>query len=209
MKNVVNKSRITTERREKLILGAIGSIATGGYNDATVVSICEEAGLSRGLIGYYFKGKDELLIEAYRYVVEQEDDDARQAMQNAGPDPLDQLLSISATFFNRVKREKEQSLVVLACRGVAPWNSEMLDVTRQLWREYRVLVEKLLAQAAADRNLAIDVRKGAITYSQLNDGLWMGWLLDPEAYSLDDAEVIVRDWLFDYLGERRGPSSAS
>jgi TetR/AcrR family transcriptional repressor of bet genes len=206
MKSAAYKSRITTERREKLILGAIRSIAAGGYNEATVVSICDEAGLSRGLIGYYFKGKDELLIEAYRYLVEQEEEEGRQGVEAAGDDPLEQLLAISRTFFLRAMREKEASLVMIASRGVAPWHGEMLALTRRLWREYRAWIRELIAAAAAARNLEVDARIGAITFAQLNDGLWMGWILDPEAYTLDDAEVVVRQWLFSYLGEPRPTS---
>ena len=130
-------------------------------------------------------------------------------MEAAGADALKRLLALTRMFFRRIKREKEESLVMLACRGVAPWHSEMLQLTRKLWREYRVWIEEMFAEAAADRNLEIDARKAALTFAQLSDGLWMGWLLDPEAYSLEEAEAAVRDWLLDYLEERQGASITS
>src|SRR5207244_12814696 len=131
MKEEDYKSPITIARREKLIFGTIRSIAAVGYNDATVKSICEEAGFSRGLIGYYFKGKDDLLIEAYRYLVEQENEEGRQSVEAAGADALKRLLALTRMFFRRIKREKEESLVMLACRGAAPWHSEGQRRTRR------------------------------------------------------------------------------
>src|SRR5262245_33162951 len=120
------KTRIMMERRDDLIQGTIRSIAALGYNDSTVNTICEAAGLSRGLIGYYFKGKDELLIEAYRYLTEQADDEARKAVRGAGPDPLQRLLAANTMNFRRLATEKEGTLVAFACLGVAPWNPGMM-----------------------------------------------------------------------------------
>jgi TetR/AcrR family transcriptional repressor of bet genes len=201
MKNAVKKARQMTERREDLIHGTIKSIAAVGFNESTVVSICEAAGLSRGLIGYYFKGKDELLLEAYRYLAEQESEEGRQAAEAAGADALLQLLKTIEFFFQRIRRGSEESLVMLACRGVAPWNTDMREVTRSFWRQYRIWVETTMSRAAAERNRSIDAKGAAITFAQLCDGLWMGWIQDPEAYSLDEAEAIVRRWLLDLMGE--------
>lgn len=32
-------------------------------------------------------------------------------------------------------------------------------------------------------------------YAQMVDGFWMGWLLDRDAYSLEDATGIVSEWV--------------
>lgn len=210
MRNPEKKSRIKMERREDLIQGTIRSIAAIGYSDATINTICEAAGLSRGLIGYYFKGKDELLIEAYRYLVAQANEDARRSVEGAGSDPMQRLLAATHMYFRRIRQEHEESLVTLACLGVAPWNAPMGELTRTLWRKYRGWIEKMIAAAATERKLDIDARKAAITYVHMGDGLWIGWLLDPEAYTLDEAEGILRDWLLDLLGERpAAPSPAT
>jgi TetR/AcrR family transcriptional repressor of bet genes len=196
------------ERRDDLIQGTIRSIAAIGYNDSTVNTICEAAGLSRGLIGYYFKGKDELLIEAYRYLTAQADDEARKAVRGAGSDPLQRLLAANSMNFRRLATEKEASLVSYACLGVAPWNPGMMGLTHELWRKYRKWIERMIAEAAAERDLEINARKAAITYVQLADGLWWGCLLDPEAYSLEEAEEIVRDWVLELLGENEPPAAS-
>jgi AcrR family transcriptional regulator len=57
-------SRMAEVRRRDLIDAAIGDIATPGYDAVAVATIGERAGFSRGLIGHYFAGKDDLLLEA-------------------------------------------------------------------------------------------------------------------------------------------------
>lgn len=58
----------------------------------------------------------------------------------------------------------------------------------------------------------IDARRAALLYAQMVDGFWMGWLLDRDAYSLEDATGIVSDWvlgLFKEADGRRRSSAAS
>ena len=40
-------------------------------------------------------------------------------------------------------------------------------------------------------------------YSELINGLWIGWLLDNDAYTPEMASGIVRDWVLDLFGEDR------
>ena len=82
------RTKTIIARRQDLIRGTIQSIARLGFANSTVQTICEAAGLSRGLIGHYFKGKDELLLEAFRSLVSEADEDTRRAIREVGDDPL-------------------------------------------------------------------------------------------------------------------------
>src|SRR5579884_1598608 len=84
-------SRIAQERRRNLIDAAIRDIAAQGYDAVTVATICEEAGFSRGLIGHYFRGKDELLLAAVKTVADELGAAIREATRAAAPDPVDRL----------------------------------------------------------------------------------------------------------------------
>jgi len=54
---------IEEARRAQLIACAIDTIAELGYGQASLARIAERAGISKGVIGYHFAGKDELLSE--------------------------------------------------------------------------------------------------------------------------------------------------
>ena len=112
------RTRTIIARRQDLIQGTIKSIAALGYGNSTVQTICEAAGLSRGLIGHYFKGKDDLLIEAFSHLCARADEETRKAIRAVGRDPLQRLLAATAVTFESAT-SRENALVWLACCGVA------------------------------------------------------------------------------------------
>jgi AcrR family transcriptional regulator len=57
---------VQPERREQLIAAAARVIARSGYDAATVRDVAREAGVSTGVIAYYFEGKDDLFAHVLR-----------------------------------------------------------------------------------------------------------------------------------------------
>jgi AcrR family transcriptional regulator len=61
---------IETARRAQIVAAAIDTIAETGYAGASFARIAERLGISRGLISYHFAGKDDLIKQVVRDVVE-------------------------------------------------------------------------------------------------------------------------------------------
>jgi AcrR family transcriptional regulator len=61
---------IETARRAQIMAAAIDTIAEVGYAGASFARIAESLGISRGLISYHFSGKDDLMKQVVRDVVE-------------------------------------------------------------------------------------------------------------------------------------------
>ena len=64
-----NKSFIQTARRAQIIEQAIETIASLGYGQASLAQVAKKAGISKGVIIYYFKNKDELLKQVVRDIL--------------------------------------------------------------------------------------------------------------------------------------------
>ncbi len=60
-----------TARRTQIIEAAIDTIAEVGFARASLARIGERIGTSKGLIGYHFAGKDDLIKEVVSEIVEQ------------------------------------------------------------------------------------------------------------------------------------------
>ena len=66
------RSRELPEVRRKLLIEATThSIAKYGYAGTTIERICDEAGVSRGLINHHFGTKEELILQSYRQLCEE------------------------------------------------------------------------------------------------------------------------------------------
>jgi AcrR family transcriptional regulator len=188
-------SKISDVRKKDLIKAAINSIAQTGYNDVTVETICVSAGFSRGLIGHYFKGKDLLLLEAVKQVAAELGAATRTAAAAAGDDPLRRLHAVIWASFNPPGFTDEHVSVWVALAGNAPWSPELALLYRDLWRDYRGAIERLLARAARAYNLKLDAAVAAMTFTQLVEGLWIGWAADPEAVARERAEAACKAYL--------------
>ena len=66
-----DRTFIETARRAQIVDAAIDTIAEVGYARASLGRIAERAGISRGLISYHFAGKEELIREIVRAVIDQ------------------------------------------------------------------------------------------------------------------------------------------
>ena len=81
---------IEQARRAQLVACAIDTIAEHGYGQASLARIAERAGISKGVIGYHFAGKDELLSEVVAEVMARAEQYMRPRMtgESTGPAAL-------------------------------------------------------------------------------------------------------------------------
>jgi AcrR family transcriptional regulator len=61
---------IETARRTQIVQAAIDTIAEVGYARASLARIGARIGISKGLIGYHFAGKDELIRQVVAEIIE-------------------------------------------------------------------------------------------------------------------------------------------
>ena len=196
-------SRIAEERKRDLIQAAIRDIAAHGYDAVTVATICEEAGFSRGLIGHYFSGKDELLHEAVKTVATELGAAIRSAADAAGPDPAARLHALIAVSFTPPGFTPEKVAVWVSLTGAARWSPPLATLYRDIWRDYRAGVGRLFARAAKERRIQLDPDRTELTFSQLVEGLWVGWAADPEAIAPHTAEDCCHAYIDMVLGSTR------
>ena len=88
-----------TARRQQLIDAAIASISEHGLSRTTVSKVAEAAGLSQGIVNFYFKSKEALLLATLEHVESEFERVRRAALARAGSAPERRLDAIvEATF---------------------------------------------------------------------------------------------------------------
>ena len=86
-------------RRQQLIEAAMRSIANYGLSRTTVARVAEEAGLSQGIMNFYFEGKQALMLATLEYVESEFQRVRREKKRSAAKTPEAQLVAIiEATF---------------------------------------------------------------------------------------------------------------
>jgi AcrR family transcriptional regulator len=171
-------------RRGKLIEATLACVARHGLHGATVRAVTEEAGVTVGLVRHYFGGKDEMLREAYRYLVGQLTAEAADSAnrgegegEGAGePEAAARLaLFLRANITPPNRSEAKVSLWATFIGQVFhdPWFAE---IHRDGYRDFLELLEVLVAPVLALHDRPRDpatLRRHAIALNGLIDGLWI------------------------------------
>lgn len=169
-------------RREDLIAAALDLIAEGGTEAATVRAIAERAGVTPGLIRHYFDGKEELILAAYRALMERLTEDAAAVLDGAPAEPRARL----AAFVRAAVTPP-----VVDARALGLWagfihrvqaDAAMRAVHRESYLAFRDRLEALIAECGV-----VDARAAAIACNAVIDGLWLEGSALPDAF--DEAEL--------------------
>lgn len=179
-------------RRQSLIAATASTLAEQGLAGASVRSICARANVSPGLLTHYFPGVNALIAETYRATTEQVTATLREAVDKAGPEPLDQVSAFLTASFRSPIAEPELLATWLAFWSAVKTDPVIAAIHSETYRDYRAQLERLLRSCgmpAADSSLA------AIALTALVDGLWLELSLDPSTFSHDQASAMVVHWL--------------
>lgn len=192
-------------RRRQLIEAATRCIEKGGIQAFTIDRICREAGVSRGLINYYFASKDDLLVAVYQAVlygpmihyltkVEAMPQDAST---------LDRLRVLVETSFQPDSFRREDFLIWLALWGEAATNPRLQVVHREHYDTYKRHLADELSDVAEERKLEVDAPKLARSFMALLNGLWLECCLDERVLCPKDAKEACWDLIESKLGPLR------
>ena len=91
---VQEEERLDVRRRRQLIEAAITCISGHGLSGTTVAKVSRAAGLSPGIVNFYFQSKDALLLATLRYVAEEFERRRLEAVARAGDDPVRQIEAV-------------------------------------------------------------------------------------------------------------------
>ncbi|KIA65991.1 TetR/AcrR family transcriptional regulator [Nocardia vulneris] len=163
-------------RREAILRASAKAIAERGVRGLRVHDVAEAAGVSPGLLYYYFKDRDGLLAAALTYI----NDRARESgTASEGSDsPLDRLHAHALADIQDEPEVFENALVWHELRASAvfemPLRAPLATTSRQWDAEIADAIR--LAQAAGDVPQSVDPKAMGLIVTALTDGLSARWL---------------------------------
>lgn len=109
-----------SERRSRLIAGAIAVYGERGYQQATVKAVCEAAGLTERYFYESFANSEALLIDSYNAVTYSVLGEILRAGETAGRSPALRSRAMLLAYFAALQREPQSARVFLVeIRGVS------------------------------------------------------------------------------------------
>ena len=170
-------------RRKQLIDATMRAIGRYGYASLTLTHVAGEAGLSPGIVNFYFKSKDQLLIATLENIAEEYSGLWQGAIAKGRVSPAAGLAAMIDADFHASVCNAEKVSVWYAFWAEARNNANYQSLVMGLEDEYLKETEQLCARIVAEGGYdGIDAHQAAVGLNAMIDGLWFDCLMSPSKF---------------------------
>ena len=187
-------------RREGLIRSTIETLAKRGIENTTIALICENAGVSRGLAGHYFKSKEDLLVQTYESLHQTLKNATSEAARQYTGNPREQLFAIVRTVNDPRVIDSAMRTAYLVFWIAALTNERYREMNRAQHQEIHQNLVRLFERAAAHSGIEIDAVSAATGLLALLDGLWLETSVSMTKFDMDELNRQTIDFIERHLG---------
>jgi len=187
-------------RREQIVRATIRCLAREGYTRLTMKKVAREAGVSQGILHYYFADKRAMLAATLEVVTRDLDRRVAVAQSRTGRDPCVRLRALVRACLEVAVSRPEFWVVFVEFWGEMLHDRRLRDLHAEVYSRTRRLIGRLIAEGVrAGRFRPVDPRRAAAVVLGLVDGLSLQLTFDPEAFGVAEAARFCDDALGRYL----------
>ena len=173
--------RLEGDKARRIIAAMRNSVGTRGAAGSTFDHVAREAGVSRGLLHYYFGSKDRLLVEVVRHDCEVRIQTMEERLAKAGSvDEIVQALVSGLEEF--VEDEPGSQAVIYEMLSASRHSEEIRAELAELYRRWRAHLAEALRRKEQDGVVRLRGEPETIAslLFALGDGLGIQLVSDPE-----------------------------
>ena len=191
--NEQNKNNLLNLRRAQLTKAAYKVVAQKGYNDFTIKDIAEEAGLSTGLVHYYFKNKEELLFKLLKEMNTNLRYNLKKALMEL-TEPKDKLMAFCDEAFDLVDKEKAYFHVLIDFWARINHDARIRQANVKLFQSYRDEISSIIEEGIAKGVFAaVDVKITSVIIISLIQGTIIQYVIDNGAFDYRDLKEKIKE----------------
>ncbi|KQY22679.1 transcriptional regulator BetI [Rhizobium sp. Root483D2] len=189
------KKRIEEIRRIELIEAAYRIFIKDGLKGLTTTRICQEAGMSQGILTYYFKDKDEVLFEMVRHANRILMDDVVVRLRGAVT-RWDRIIAVIDGNFPESRFERTTANAWVSFYAAAGHNARYARLQRLFYRRLHSNLASALVPAV--ERAAID--PFVLGFAAMLDGIWLRRGHSEEDISLSQGKQLLTCYTQNSLG---------
>jgi AcrR family transcriptional regulator len=185
--------RLEGEKAQRIIAAMRASVGTRGAAGSTFDHVAREAGVSRGLLHYYFGSKERLLVEVVRHDCEIRIARMEERLAEAGTvDEIIEALVVGLEEF--IEGEPGSQAVIYEMLSASRHSEEIRAELAELYRRWRADLAELLREKERGGvvKLQADAEAVASVLFALGDGFGIQVISDPEWDSDPVLELGIR-----------------
>lgn len=191
----MSRANVKDKRKAQLIAAALESIAKRGLLETTITHISKGAGMSRGIINFYFTSKETMLRETLKTLIDEYEIEWGEALAKSSDEGRARVDALIAVHFGKKLCSARRLNVMSAFWGHA---ASQAAYRNQLEAADAKIENTLTAALAHTLGGSLDEARDAATQLHaLIRGLWLNFMLNPkdaarEVLALQAASFIDR-----------------
>ncbi len=179
------KPDVSETRKSQILEAAMKVFSRQGFHEARMDDIVQEAGLSKGALYWYFKGKDEVILAILDSLFERELSGLEdlQVEEGTASDLLREFMRMTIRELNQMTR-----LLPIAYEfyALAFRNRTVHEATKRYLQTYIHLLTPLIQRGIdAGSFHLVDAEDTAIAIGAMIEGALILWVCDPERVDLE------------------------
>lgn len=187
-------------RREQIVRATIRCLAREGYSGLTMKKVSRQAGVSQGILHYYFADKRAILVAALETVMADLDRRVAAAQARSGRDPQARLRALVRASLEAAVDAREVWVVFVEFWGEMMHDARLRAINADLYARMRRLIGALVGQGRrSGRFRRVDPAAAAAVVLGLLDGVALQLTFDPRAFGVAAAARFCEDALGRYL----------
>jgi TetR/AcrR family transcriptional repressor of bet genes len=197
-------------RRKQLIDATMRAIGRFGYASLTLTHVAGEAGLSPGIVNFYFKSKDQLLIATLENIAEEYNGLWQGAIAKGKVSPAAGLEAmIDADFHANICNPEKVSVWYAfwaEARNKSAYQTLVMGLEEGYLKETEQLCARIVAEGAYE---GVDGHQVAVALNAMIDGLWFDCLMSPAKFDRQGAKRTCLGYLAAVFPAHFGASAAT
>ena|SRR5438874_5003676 len=195
------KVGVAPRRRAQIVRATIRCLARAGYSGLTMKTVAREAGVSQGILHYYFADKRAILVAALDAVTADLDRRVADAQARGARDARARLRALVTACLRLALEEREFWVVFVEFWGEMMHDARLREINAALYRRMRRQIGALVAEGIrAGTFRRVDTVQAAAVILALLDGVSLQLTFEPQAFSVAAAVRVCEDALLRYLG---------
>jgi AcrR family transcriptional regulator len=192
-------SFIEEHRRRQLIEVAIETIATSGLKEASFAHIAKNAGVSKGVVAYYFKSREVLIDEIMKSIQREVRYNIMKRL-NKQMSSMEKLLAYASTFFSFAEENRSMYTAFTELWTTISKKKESNPYGSVAYEECRSYIGKILSDGQKNGEIFVpDIITASTVIQGLIDGVIIQWSLSPSLVDLKKCEKNVIDLIHLYV----------
>ena len=181
----MSKPDVAAERKEQIVRATVECITKHGYHNFSMQDVAKTAGVSKGIIHYYFLNKDELMMCVLDKVAGDIERVLTQEMDTSS-DPWRKMEIFIEVCFDVVRNTKEYYQVNMDFWTQINQKTEIRKVIADHYAKFREAAARVVREGV-DKGafLKLDASAFASYVIAVIDGLSLQWLFDERIYDYD------------------------